>query len=280
MLTPRVEPGCSVSCAQREAQAVGDDADAPDPRSAAASTAGPDGRRASARSRTTVTVRVADAGLGPARPRAAVTRGAARSPRKWSRRPPWPPTTTRSSAPRSCAAVERELEVGGVLGRRMTLDLGAGRERPRAIAVDRRSRGHRRRGRRATPSASAWSSPESAAITRSAAGRSTQHARRAVRRRPRTRWPSTLVAVVMMMTVAARRQPELVPWFPPPALPGSGSRGRRRVTVALSARLTRAPRDEVVSPCSATRDRSRASRSRKCGHGHASRRHRRARASR
>ena len=33
------------------------------------------------------------------------------------------------------------------------------------------------------------------------------------------------------------------PIFPPPALPGSGSRGRRRcVTVALSARLSRAPR--------------------------------------
>ena len=180
-------------------------------------------------------VRVAERGLRRARRR---TRGDASSstlPRKWSRRPPPPPTTSDRGGAAVDGCVERELEVGGVLGGGVALDRGAvgdrGVERRGVdgveVADDEVDR-HTERG--------ACSSPESAAITRS------------TRRRRQDVVGDRRIAAGEHERTHARQHDRgrVVPWFPPPALPGSGSRGRRRVTVALSARLTRAPRDSVV----------------------------------
>ena len=102
----------------------------------------------------------------------------------------------------------------------------------------RRSRSRRRRRRRRIPSACACSTPESAAIT-SVGGGQVARSKQPTDGSP----PANTNAIRELSCI---RRGRLAPCFPPPALPGSGSRGRRRVTVALSARLTRAPRDSLV----------------------------------
>ena len=68
--------------------------------------------------------------------------------RRWSSRPPWPPSTTMRSGPWRRGDRERQLEVGGVLGLRVALDRGPAARRPGPARPRRPSRSRRRRGRR------------------------------------------------------------------------------------------------------------------------------------
>ena len=68
--------------------------------------------------------------------------------RRWSSRPPWPPSTTMRSGPWAAATVERQLQVGGVLGLRVALDRGPAARRPGPAPPRRPSRSRRRPGRR------------------------------------------------------------------------------------------------------------------------------------
>ena len=96
--------------------------------------------------------------------------GARRPASRWSRRSPPPLTTTSRPAPRSRAASMAELGVDGVLGRRVALDGRRRRRRRRPSApgvTESRSPTTRSTAR---PRARAWSSPESAAMTKRSPG--------------------------------------------------------------------------------------------------------------
>ena len=231
LLTPRVEPGGSVSrCSGKRSPSV---------THADGRTAQREQRAQRARCAVELDaiahdgdVRARRRGRRRARWRSGVTRAGARcrGSGRGDRRPRRPRAT--AVAPRSSAASSASSRSVASLaaGCRSTTVPSAHRgvERRR----DRPSRGRRPPGRRGHPER----------------GRARGRSRRRSRgRRPRSaparpdragRRPRTPARPARRAT----RADQVVPWFPPPALSGSGSRGRRRTTVALSARLSRAPR--------------------------------------
>ena len=133
--------------------------------------------------------RVAEQRLDAQRRRTAACASSATFARKWSSRPPAPPTTTICSAPARLGRDERELEVGRVLVGGMALD-DARRARPRAstAAGSAESKSPTTQST-CSPSASAWCTPESAATTYVVVGQRARGCRARPDRRPRARSP-------------------------------------------------------------------------------------------